>query len=338
MRKTRIIGILLITILLVLGACAPKPAPTPTPPPVPTPTPAPTPVPVPAPTPAPAPAPAPAPTPTPQPTPTPAPAPAPAPEPTLLKGFVKCGNFALAVVGMWEGPPSVYGPKIRVTVAIKKLSTSTKDASVTTSVYRLGHIELIDDQGESWESETIRFGPNSNETQGWNGPIIDMDAIPKGFTYIFDLYTEAPALALGHISSIRVVPWVGNVQEVSVVDFTLDPLAETEQLISFGEPVSISKWLDIEIQDADITEMTLDLKVQNSSYDLKGWHAQLAHQTKDGRIHGRPVTSAQIEGKSSRTYSLGLYQRDREQPIIVRAYLISMSTEGQTRFFIVRPD
>ena len=182
------------------------------------------------------------------------------------------------------------------------------------------------------------FGPNPGVTTGWNGPLINMQAIPKGFTYIVDLYTKAPALALGHIRTIRVVPWVGSAQEVSVVDFTLEPLAEPEQLISFGEPVSISKWLDIEIQGADIDKLTLDFKVQNSSYDLKSWHAQWAHQTKDGRIHGKPVSSAQIEGKSSRTYSLGLYQRDREQPIIIRAYLISVSTEGQTRFFIVRPN
>ena len=111
MRKTRIIGILLITILLVLGACAPKPVPAPTPPPVPAPTPAPAPAPVPV------------------PAPTPAPAPAPAPtspeteklqildhgmrtEPSIVTGAVK-----LVVTGtvknISSSPASFYGVKVR---------------------------------------------------------------------------------------------------------------------------------------------------------------------------------------------------------------------------------
>ena len=83
MRKTQIVGVLFLALLLVLGACAPTsaptPAPAPSPPPVPTP--APTPVPPPAPTPAPTPTPAPA--PAPAPAPPPAPAPAPVPQPIL---------------------------------------------------------------------------------------------------------------------------------------------------------------------------------------------------------------------------------------------------------------
>ena len=84
MRKTQIIGLLLVTVLFALGACAPAPAPAPPPAPVPTPTPAPTPAPAPAPAPAPTPTPVPtpAPTPTPKPSPTPSPAPPPTPAPT----------------------------------------------------------------------------------------------------------------------------------------------------------------------------------------------------------------------------------------------------------------
>ncbi len=62
MRKAQIIGILIVTVLLFLGACAPTPTPEPTPPPASTPAPAPPP-------------PAPAPPPPPTPTPTPAPKP-----------------------------------------------------------------------------------------------------------------------------------------------------------------------------------------------------------------------------------------------------------------------
>jgi len=55
MQKMRIIGILLVTLLFVLGACAPAPAPTPTPEPEPMPPPAPAPPPAPTPEPTPAP-------------------------------------------------------------------------------------------------------------------------------------------------------------------------------------------------------------------------------------------------------------------------------------------
>lgn len=61
MRKAQIIGILIVTVLLILGACAPTPTPTPTPAPAPAPAPAPPPTPAPAPTPVPTPTPAPVP-------------------------------------------------------------------------------------------------------------------------------------------------------------------------------------------------------------------------------------------------------------------------------------
>ena len=89
MRKTQIIGLLLLIVLLILGACAPAPAPKP----VPIPTPAPVETPPPPPT-------SPAPV-SPHP-PTPAPTPKPAPKPATVVKIIEDNDPSLVWQGDWE--------------------------------------------------------------------------------------------------------------------------------------------------------------------------------------------------------------------------------------------
>lgn len=288
----------------------------------------------------------------PEPIQTPSPAPVPqSPEPVYETdpgapwGFVKVGNFALAVIGMQEGPSSVYGSKIIITVAIKKLSPPIEDANVTSQGLYLAHIELIDDQGETWQSETIKYGPNRNETTGWKGPIINMRAIPKGFTYITDIRTQAPALALGRIRTIKIVPRVLSAQEVTVVDFTPGAINEIEPIFSIGEKYSAGSWLNIEvlgiIDDAKSLRRQLQVKIDNSSYDSKTYILQAAYQTLDGRIRTTSSNyTAKIEGKSSQidAVTFETWERQIGELPRVRLYLVSFQTEGQIHFIIVQPD
>ncbi|MFC1903381.1 transglutaminase-like domain-containing protein [Chloroflexota bacterium] len=183
MYRTQILGILLVTILLFLGACTPTQAPAPAPTPTPVPAPAPTPAPTPAPVPTPTPTPAPSPTITPPTTPTPITS----PPPTLVETELKYDD------GADEGTCST-GSHLGFLVQFTSPATS----------FVIDKVKVFASlKGDDYENQTTWFeiwDKNNSVLHKWQVPAIKFSAKPAWTT------TEVPDIIVDEDFSIVFYP------------------------------------------------------------------------------------------------------------------------------------
>jgi len=211
---------------------------------------------------------------------------------TPPSNFIKLNNdFAVSVVKLEKNEYN----RITAIIAIKKLSPSdfkyhdNKSATIT--------LDLIDDQGEIFSTTNyLCYFIEQN-----------LYKLPKGFILTRELSTSAPALALNHIKTIKLLG-----QKVNLIELALEPLENLECIIHATEDVQLDKWLDFKINGIIDNKLKgfrgyyIKGTIRNSSYDNKEITIGLTCQNKNGKLFYADGRRCEISGKSYKVFAISL--------------------------------
>jgi len=264
-------------------------------------------------------------------------------KPTVSDGFVKTrdGNFAVGVTGqlgidsVWIGSTSdyksVYKDYLQVTLVVTKTSTSEYGLDNPEC-----HLLLVDDHGEAYAHSDVSlwnsYGyydatPDLSSLSLKNlGPGFSASLLPLGFTWLTKITTNAPALALEHIDTVKL-----NSQEIEPVNYQLNDLAEISNVVTFGERIHLSDFITltpshVSTDGSSLDEFDFYVEVGNSSYDERTVRLVVGYQNTEGMLYlldfvGSILDRVTLAGKSTELIPVPFLFRD-ESIYSVRAYLL----------------
>lgn len=193
---------------------------------------------------------------------------------TSKQVLIDDGNFAIS----WSSMDDYQG-NIRISLVLTKLSPSGKG-----SADQLISLTLVDDQGESyihprttiWDTRNGWYADLTRHGMAFSG--ISITRLPKYFSWISRSITNAPSLALGHITKVII-----NGKEAKQVNYIPATVSSLENITHLGESIRSDDFITTTVNAVD-RNLTFYVNVSNTSYSERIVYLDVGYQTLNGLV------------------------------------------------------